>query len=181
MKRFQLILCAVMLLPVSSCKQKTGQNAVLREEIRKMEETLSANAMTLETKSAFELLDKYESYVNHYPQDTSAGTYLFKAGELAMAVKAPKQALFYLQKLQQNYPRHPQVPYSIFLQAFIYETQVNDLAKAREYYEQFIARYPDHPLTDDARVSIDMLGKDLNEVIKSFENKTDTSRLKVKK
>ncbi len=90
---------------------------------------------------------------------------------LFRSIKATNKALFYFNKLQNNFPDYKNTPYSVFLQAFLYESQMNDTAKAREYYNLFISKYPNHNLVKDAKASINMLGKDLNEIIKEFEAK----------
>lgn len=161
----------ILLFFALACKQQKTPEEVMQFEIAKMEENLSQNAMSLNEANGFEMLKKYDLYVQKFPQDTLVPALLFKSGELAMTIKATNKALFYFNKLQNNFPDYKNTPYSVFLQAFLYESQMNDTAKAREYYNLFISKYPNHSLVKDAKASINMLGKDLNEIIKEFEAK----------
>ena len=59
----------------------------------------------------------------------------------------------------------------MFLQGFIYETQLNDTSKARVIYEQVIQKYPNTQFAIDSKASIDNLGKTPEQLIKEFEAK----------
>jgi TolA-binding protein len=59
----------------------------------------------------------------------------------------------------------------MFLKAFVYEDQLHDLNKAKKYYEEFLEKYPDSDFADDARISLQNLGKSPEELIKEFEEK----------
>jgi len=43
--------------------------------------------------------------------------------------------------------------------------------KATEIYEDFIAKYPESAFADDARISIDNMGKTPEELIQEFERR----------
>ena len=52
---------------------------------------------------------------------------------------------------------------------FIYETYLNDHAKAVSSYTKLIEKYPNHRLASDARASIDNLTMTEEELIEKFK------------
>ena len=81
------------------------------------------------------------------------------------------KAIVYLNRFEKEFQDHNKMPYCIFFQAFIYENQMNNLEKAKLYYQRFINEYPNHELVDDAETSIKNLGRSLEDIIKDFEEK----------
>jgi TolA-binding protein len=71
----------------------------------------------------------------------------------------------------QQYAGYKKMPETIFLLAFVYENQMNNEKMATELYQRFMTDYPEHTLYKDAKASIDNMGKSLEELIKSFEEK----------
>lgn len=60
---------------------------------------------------------------------------------------------------------------ALFMQGFIYENDLKNIEKAKAVYETFLKEYPDDPdYTDDVRMSLKLLGKSPEEIVKSFEN-----------
>ena len=62
-------------------------------------------------------------------------------------------------------------PECLFLKAFVFENQLNNLKDAEILYKEFIASYPNHPLTDDAVASLEYLGKSPEELVRMFQEK----------
>jgi len=51
---------------------------------------------------------------------------------------------------------------------------LNELGRAKDIYTEFLKRFPKSNLADDAQASIDNLGKTPEELMKSFEHKSDS-------
>ena len=59
---------------------------------------------------------------------------------------------------------------------FVYETDMNDLDKAKSTYESFLQKYPNDPdFADDAQTALKMLGRSPDDIIKEFEQKQKES------
>ncbi len=56
----------------------------------------------------------------------------------------------------------------MFSIAFSYENNLNDFEQARIYYNQFLQKYPNSDLTEDAKLSIENLGKTDEEFLESI-------------
>jgi len=158
-------------LLVSSC----GANSEIKEmrdRIDELEAILLADTVSqLNRSKAQELIQAYEHFANAVPEDSLTPEYLYKSAEIAMNLNMSGRAIENYQRILNNYQDFDKRAYCIFLQAFVYENQMQQYETARKLYELFINQYPDHDLADDARVSIDNMGKSLEELIKSWEEK----------
>jgi len=171
--RTVLVLFGVGLI-VSSCKP--GR--------QKLEETITANEQKLfndttkmlNTAVAEEELKAYQEYANQYPDDTMAPNYLFKAGDLANGMRKYKEAEDIFTKFDEKYPGHRKAPVSLFLRAFIYDSNLHDVQQAKMLYSEFLQKYPNHELSPSAKASLDQLNMGLTDeqMIKLFEAKQDS-------
>ena len=167
MRKINLLLAVAIIAVFASCNNKK-QNSI--NEIKTLEKEVYADSVVLlNQKTANKLLELYVAFDNKYPNDTLNPIFLFKAGELAMNMSRSTQAIVLLNKFEKRYPNNKKAPYCIFFQAFIYENQLHNLDKAKEYYERFINDFPNHELTDDAQISINNLGKSLEDIINGFD------------
>jgi TolA-binding protein len=156
-----------------SCNQKS-QKEIDIENITKLEETIYSDSLKkIDIELANKLMLSYSLFSENHKDDKNSAEYLFKAGEIAMNLNMSKPAISYFNKVSNQYPTFEKAPTCIFLQAFIFENQLNDNEKAKKLYEAFIEKNPDHILTKDAKASLKNLGKSLEEIIKEFETKAN--------
>ncbi|RLD62386.1 MAG: hypothetical protein DRJ01_06205 [Bacteroidetes bacterium] len=172
MKKYFNLLTALLIIGFVSCNnQKSDKNSEI-SKIKELETQIyNESTNSINKKAVTDLLDAYSNFVKNFANDSLAPEYLFKAGEIAMNTHMGTQSVFYFNKLQNNYPTYKKIPYCIFLQAFVYDSQLKKYDKAKEYYNLFITKYPNNELVKDAKASIKNLGKSLDEIIKEFENK----------
>ena len=170
MKKYFNLFVVLFLIGMISCKSEKSVKDTETDKIKKLETQIyNDSTHSINYKVVTKLIDAYSHYANEFSEDSLAPEYLYKAGEIAMNTGMGNQSVFYLNKLQNNYPKYKKIPYCIFLQAFIYDSQLKNYDKAKEYYNLFITKYPNHELVKDAKASIKNLGKSLNEIIKGFE------------
>jgi outer membrane protein assembly factor BamD (BamD/ComL family) len=170
MKRITQIsfLVVVLFSMLQACKKDPKAEQI--KAIGRLETELYS-AQTIDKAKGMHIIDTYVGFSKQYPEDTLSAAYLFKAGEIAMNLQLGSQAIFYYDKLTHNYPEYFKAPESMFLKAFIYENQLGDLNKAEQLYKQFIEMYPKHQLADDAKASLEYLGKSPEELVKMFQEK----------
>lgn len=140
------------------------------DRIAELETLLYANSQeAFDVQAAENLISEYELFVQTYPQDTMAPGYLFKAAELAMAIRSSAKAIELYGKVYNDYPGNSQAGTSLFLMGFVNDDQVKNLAEAQKYYRRFISEFPEHNLIDDATFSLLNLGKSDEDIIREFE------------
>jgi TolA-binding protein len=177
LKILNTFICFLVLL--FSCKQSTtpesGNPAVKKEQmklIHELENKMHASTTLNETlgKSA---LHEYLRYAALYPEDSLSADFLFKGGEIATAIKAYPDALHCYQMITASYPTFAYARESLYLQGYLLDNFLNDDAKAKSIYEQFLAKYPTGNFVADAKAAIANLGKTDEELIKEFEKKNE--------
>lgn len=147
-----------------------NQKKQLQLEIERLESGLYADSVgPVNRMKAQEMIQTYEEFVNIYPDDSLAPEYLYKSSEIAMNLEMPGRAIEGFQRIINNYPDFDKLALCLFLQAFIYENQMQQYEKSKVLYKEFLEKYPGHDLAEDALVSIQNMGKSLDELIKSWE------------
>ncbi len=164
------LLFVIISLLISSCAKSPRDEA--NDKIIAIEKQLTEDtSMVLDKAVALDLTQQYANFAENFPADTLAPHYLFKAGEMAMNLSMGSKSIMYFNKIVKQYSGYKKMPEAIFLMAFVYENQMNNEKMATQLYQQFMDDYPNHILYKDAKASIDNMGKSLEELIKSFEEK----------
>ncbi|MBI2969103.1 MAG: tetratricopeptide repeat protein [Bacteroidetes bacterium] len=164
--RFSTVLISAILI-FSGCGNRKAE---IEKEISDTENKLYGDSVNpMNVTLAREAVKKYDDFVNQFPDDPKTPEYLFRAGELCMSLMKSNEAIGYFKKIHDHYPAFPKAPDCLFLQGFIYENQLKRLAEAQALYNEFLKKYPDHNLADDAQFSLKFLGKSEEEIIKEFE------------
>lgn len=177
MKKSNLfILILLVVAMVSSCsdgndaKSEIAGKDELKSKIDSVEAILfNASTKHMNNSPAFAIVKLYRQYAEQFPQDELAADYLFKAGEVGSNIGLEEQSVNFFGKVYENYPNYDKRVESLYLQAFLFETKLNNLEKAKEFYQKVIDNHPDHKLAQDAQAAIGLLGLSDEEIIKKFE------------
>ena len=105
------------------------------------------------------------------PSDPQNPNWLHQAAETARAAKANNKAMALYEKIYIQYPDYEKAPQTLFLHAFILDTELRQFEEAKTLYQKFLEQYPNDEFADDATFLLENLGKDENEIIDSFQNK----------
>jgi tetratricopeptide (TPR) repeat protein len=145
-----------------------------KSRIKELEKKIGSENFTLDEKGkqlADELVRAYTSYAESHKDSPEAPDYMYSAADLSLNIGKSKEALDLYNQIIFEYPDYVKAPECLFLIGYIYENYFGEYGKARDIYESFLKKYPDHDFADDARISIENLGKSPEELIKSFEEK----------
>ncbi len=123
--------------------------------------------------NAEELINAYIEFAEKFPGDSNSAKYLFNAADISMNILESDKAISIYNKIINDYPNFKKAPECLFLKGFVYENNLNDLKKAKTIYLEFIEKYPDNDFADDAKISIENLGKTPEQLILEFEQKTN--------
>jgi len=105
------------------------------------------------------------------PQDGLSPDYLHKAGETARAIRAFPRAVDIYDRIYTQYPTYEKAAQALFLKAFTYDNDLGDKATAKGLYEEFLKKFPNDDFADDTQFLLSNLGKNDEEIIKSFGEK----------
>lgn len=171
MRTFLLAFFTVLLL--ASCKSEKDR---MIDAINKSEQELRADSLAIiNDEKARTLIQQYAEFANTYRDDTLSAEYLFKAGEVSTGIGDFFQAIqYYRQCAEKVY--YSKRPVAYFLMGFIYENHLNDTGNAKRLYEEFLQKFPGHPLEKDVQFSLKHLGKSPEDLIKEFEQNSEITQ-----
>ncbi len=165
MKNTLLLLSIFLSLTLLSCSPSRDK---MLDTISKMEANLKT-AQKPDSLAVTELLGAYQNFASKYADDSLAPEYLYKAAGLAVGFNLGVQAVELYESIINTYPEYKKIPECFFMEAFAYENAIGNIGKASEYYNKFLAKYPEHELADDAQAALKFLGKSPEEMVREFE------------
>lgn len=164
MKRiFVLLSLALMLL---SCGEKMSV-----EKINELESKVFAKDAVLSSENVIQLVDAYLLFAKQNPNDQQTPEFLFKALDVAVGINAegPQKAIDIADVLIEKYPDFEMTPMAMFVKGFVYENMIGDLQNAEMTYRHFIEKYPNNPMVEDVKSTLENLGLTPEELIRKFE------------
>jgi len=171
----QLILsAAAWAFPGEQLTPETASN--LNEVIEQLDtlrnQVFSPGTYTVNFPLANDYVISIEEFSRVAPRHPQTPGLLLKAAEMARGIRTYQKAIELFDRLISNYPEHPKAPQALFMKAFTLDDGLQDYEAARAAYILFLEQYPDDDFADDARFSLDNLGKDINELIDRFETES---------
>jgi outer membrane protein assembly factor BamD (BamD/ComL family) len=160
-----LLFTLVTLFTITSCSNPKKK---LNDNISTLEKELYVS-QSLDKSKGENLINLYAEFAKQFPEDTASANYLYKAAEISMNLQLGVKAIGYYDDLLSAYPNYSKKAECIFLKAFIYENQLNNLEEAKKYYTQFLDEFPTHQLAKDAEASLKYLGKSAEELVEMFQ------------
>jgi outer membrane protein assembly factor BamD (BamD/ComL family) len=177
MKNVILLLSIIFALSLFSCSPSHDE---MINKITKMESELKSS-QKVDSNAVTGLLSTYQNFASKYAEDTMAPEYLYKAAGLAVGFNRGTQAIDIYESIINTYPEYKRVPECYFMEAFAYENVIGNIAKANEFYNRFLVKFPKHDLADDAQSAIKYLGKSPEEMVREFERmNADSSNTETK-
>jgi len=154
--------------------QDTGRQADINA-INAVEAKLKT-LTSLDVYNANLAITAYTQFSSHYPNDSLAPVYLFKAASMASSSGQFQRAIGFYDNVCAKYPNFKQMPYCIFGEGFIYDNYLKDTTKAHAKYQQVIDKFPDNVWASQAKSAIADLGKTNEEIMKGFEEKNKKAK-----
>ncbi len=173
--------CTLIILGISTlfcaCGSKpnginTATQAQLISTLGQLESQLrQSTESTLDTAKINTFVQNAEILAERFPQDSLAPLYLFKAAELRHASGKWAEAIDLWGTVDAKFKNYQRSPEALFMQGFVSENDLQNRKQAIRYYEVFLAKYPEHPMAEDARALIENLKKGITdqELIEQFE------------
>lgn len=149
-----------------SCGEKVSV-----KEVKELESKVLAEGAKPTKEEVIQLIDAYILFAEQNPDDVQSPDYLFRALDIAVGVNAegPDKAIKIADVLIEKYPDFEMTPMAMYLKGFVYENIVGDLHNAEMTYRQFIEKYPESPMVEDVKATIENLGLSPEELIRKFE------------
>jgi len=156
----KLLILIVLTVAFQSCSNREADYDQIKKAIDVINKMPDKNKAT-------QLHTKIETFIKKYPNDTMIPLLKFEDSRFLINPLAdyPK-AIASLESIYKLYPDHRVAPLALQLLAFTYDETLKDYQKASKTYRILIDKYPNHPAGKEAALLLQLLGKDLNEIIK---------------
>lgn len=128
--------------------------------------------------NAEKYVDICESYALAFPNDSLSASYLFKAAEMSRAMQSYGKTISLYDWIATYYSEDKNAPMALFLKGFLLENDLKKPEKAKEIYESFIQKYPNHAMAKDVNFLIENLGKSDKEIMEKIDKTSEDSAKK---
>ena len=115
-----------------------------------------------EAKAALELLQKVVD--KHSDHEIAPNAQYLIAEIYYRDLRDFTMSINQYENLMVQFPESKQVPFSLFMQGFIYANMLADFENAKDHYSQFLQKYPNHELFQSVGFELKYLGRDIKEI-----------------
>jgi len=134
----------------------TPSDVPIEEQLNQLQQQVyESAALQIDYSAANELITASELYALILPHDQQSPEFLLSAAEITRGLGVYRRSLDLLDWVATRYPQHPRAAQALFLRAFILDEQLQDTAAAREAYQLFLRKHPEHEFADDAKLLLD--------------------------
>lgn len=138
-------------------------------DLKEAEKTLFNEDQSLNEEVVPQVVEKYCKFVEQNPKDSLADEWLYHALEINVMTKDAQKSEDLCNQLLEQYPQSRWAPVGLFLLGnYVYDSQLNDTAKAHAAYQRLIDEYPDDKLVKDAKKCIEFLGWTPDQIMNHF-------------
>ena len=152
MKKIALFTLAALLMVACGPSREERIN-----QIEDFEDSIFESAIAAAPETADQLTALYMAFADKYPNDSLSPQYLMKGADMQSNVLHTERALELFDRVINDYPDFEEVPMCFFLKGNALELN-SQIDEAKAAYEEFIAKYPDHFMADDARRMLPIIG-----------------------
>lgn len=180
MKNCAIVLLSCLLLAAvfSSCsasKEKTASE--IKDKLAAFEKNLLENKK--DTVALHELESKIESFANKYPDDTITAEFIYQlAGKQWQSGELNKAIMNYEKLTSSKINSYART--SLNDEAVIYLSTLNNVEKAKELFRKYLDLYKGQDAEETKMVEAELstAGKTIDEIVKGWEEKKDTTAFK---
>jgi len=174
----------VILLFLGSCQQKTAvsEKDTLLEQIKESEQkSFNDSTLSYNKKATLSTINLYQKFIERYPEDSLASNFLFQCAQLSKSIDLYGEAIHNFKLFVEKYPNNKNTPKAMFLIGMIYENDIKNKEEAKKAYQDFIKKYPDDELSDDAQTLLQYLNLSDEELLNMLIEKNKELTQKEKK
>lgn len=150
---------------------KTGWSELEARLRAQADQVFDASGNRIDYRMANDFINSASIYAMLLPEAPESAAWLFEAAETARSIRAFSQSLDLYSWIAEAFPRSEEAPQALFLKGFTLDSDLNRFEEAESAYRAFLEQYPDNEFADDAQFLLENLGKDEEEIIRSFEEK----------
>lgn len=169
--RAGLAVLVVLVLAVSACQETQNAQSMIPELEARYDTLVSGGGTPAQIDSARKsLIQAYLDHVDANPKDSMATLFLHRAAELRWVEPSEsREAISLYDRLLKEYPESSRAADALFMKAYVLSNSLRALEEAKQYYEEFIEKYPNHDLYSSAVRELENLGIPPEQIYQSWE------------
>lgn len=156
----------------SDTAKNTVDYATFSKELEDLETKILAQSPPDENLMR-EATTKFQDFAGYFPEDPKAPEYLLKASDYAFALGQFSKSVKILDRIVQEYPNYERMEDVMFNKASHLDFELRDTTNAKIAYQEFITKFPNSDLVDDAQSRIDNIAYSLDELAEKFINEME--------
>ncbi len=111
----------------------------------------------------------FEDYAKLFPGKMESAEYLLRASDYFLAIGQTEKSIELLDQIIHSYPEYSKLESAYFNRASHTDFEMRDTTKAKIYYQEFIDKYPNSELVDDAEIRIKTVSLSIEELVEHFD------------
>lgn len=115
-----------------------------------------------------EATTKFQDFAGYFPEDPKAPDYLLKASDYALTLGQIEKSVKILDRIITEYPNYNRMEDVMYNKADHLDFNLRDTTAAKIAYQEFIDKYPNSDLVDDAQSRIENIALSLEDLADKF-------------
>ncbi|MCB9224870.1 MAG: outer membrane protein assembly factor BamD [Crocinitomicaceae bacterium] len=111
---------------------------------------------------------RFQDFTGAFPEDPEAPDYLLKASDFAYTLAQYEKSVKILDRIIKEYPEYKRMEDVMFVKASHIDLNLRDTTRAKQAYQDFMAKYPESEMIDDAQSRIENIGLSIEELAEKF-------------
>lgn len=111
---------------------------------------------------------KFQDFAGFFPEDPLAPDYLLKASDFALALNEVDRSVNILDRIITNYPDYERLEDVMYVKASHIDLNLRDTTRAKEAYQEFMDKFPESEMIDDAENRIQNISLSIEELAEKF-------------
>lgn len=120
-----------------------------------------------------EATTKFQDFAGYFPTDPKAPEYLLKASDFALALGQVEKSVKILDRIINEYPDYNRMEDVMYNKADHLDFNLRDTTAAKIAYQEFIDKFPNSELVDDAQSRIENIALSLEELAEKFSKQLE--------
>ncbi|MBT8379819.1 MAG: tetratricopeptide repeat protein [Ignavibacteria bacterium] len=153
----------VLLIFLVSCGSKKSADELLTEANTNLKEDKIPESVVL-----------FEKFIDEYPNNEKApevinqlaSVYQNKLIKNLSDTESLEKASSLFRKIYDDYPESNYAPTGLFMSGFVLANELNNYDKAKETYNLFLEKYPNHELAASAKEEVENMGLSPEEILR---------------
>jgi tetratricopeptide (TPR) repeat protein len=110
----------------------------------------------------------FNDFAKLFPEDPKAPEYLLKSSDIALTTGKHKKSVETLEEIIEKYPDYEKIESVYYNRASHTDFELRDTTLARQYYTEFMEKFPESDFINDAQARIDQNFMSIEDLVNSF-------------